>query len=60
MAQYLLSIYQPDGPPPPPEILDPINPPTSLKSRKSPQARPFLQQMRDCRRRGNMAPGGCG
>jgi hypothetical protein len=24
MAQYLLSIYQPDGDPPPPEILDPI------------------------------------
>ena len=24
MAQHLLSIYQPDGPPPPPEILDPI------------------------------------
>ncbi|GAA5064149.1 hypothetical protein HNP84_006870 [Thermocatellispora tengchongensis] len=24
MTQYLLSIYQPDGPPPPPEILDPI------------------------------------
>jgi hypothetical protein len=24
MKQYLLSIYQPDGPPPPPEILDPI------------------------------------
>lgn len=24
MAQYLLSIYQPDGQPPPPEILDPI------------------------------------
>lgn len=24
MPDYLLSIYQPDGPPPPPEILDPI------------------------------------
>ncbi|MGD9991621.1 YciI family protein [Pseudonocardia sp.] len=24
MAQYLLSIQQPDGPPPPPEVLDPI------------------------------------
>ncbi|PRX44586.1 hypothetical protein B0I33_11198 [Prauserella shujinwangii] len=24
MAQYLLTIYQPDGDPPPPEILDPI------------------------------------
>ena len=24
MKQYLLSIYQPDGPPPPPEILGPI------------------------------------
>ncbi|WP_241384645.1 YciI family protein [Rhodococcus sp. CH91] len=24
MAQYLLGIYQPDGDPPPPEILDPI------------------------------------
>lgn len=24
MAQYLLSIYQPDGPPPPPEVLGPI------------------------------------
>ncbi|NWF31019.1 hypothetical protein HW130_33070 [Streptomyces sp. PKU-EA00015] len=24
MQQYLLSIYQPDGDPPPPEILDPI------------------------------------
>jgi hypothetical protein len=24
MAQYLLSVYQPDGPPPPPEILDDI------------------------------------
>ena len=24
MKQYLLSLYQPDGPPPPPEILDPI------------------------------------
>ncbi|WP_020579695.1 YciI family protein [Actinopolymorpha alba] len=24
MPQYLLSIYQPDGEPPPPEILDPI------------------------------------
>jgi hypothetical protein len=24
MPQYLLSVYQPDGPPPPPEILDPI------------------------------------
>lgn len=24
MAQYLLSIYQPDGDPPPPETLDPI------------------------------------
>src|SRR5688572_10921630 len=24
MKQYLLSIYQPDGPPPPPELLDPI------------------------------------
>lgn len=24
MKQYLLSIYQPDGPPPPPEVLDPI------------------------------------
>jgi len=24
MAQYLLSIYQPDGPPPPPEMLEPI------------------------------------
>lgn len=24
MPRYLLSIYQPDGPPPPPEILDPI------------------------------------
>ncbi|MGW0520040.1 YciI family protein [Crossiella sp. NPDC003009] len=24
MAQYLLSIYQPDGPTPPPEFLDPI------------------------------------
>jgi hypothetical protein len=25
MAQYLLSVYQPDGPPPPPEFLDEIN-----------------------------------
>src|SRR5690242_4946418 len=24
MTTYLLSLYQPDGPPPPPEILDPI------------------------------------
>jgi hypothetical protein len=24
MKQYLLSVYQPDGPPPPPEVLDPI------------------------------------
>jgi hypothetical protein len=24
MQQYLLSIYQPDGPPPPPEVLGPI------------------------------------
>jgi hypothetical protein len=24
MPQYLLSVYQPDGPPPPPEILDPV------------------------------------
>ena len=24
MAQYLLSIYQPEGDPPPPEVLDPI------------------------------------
>ncbi|MFF0340042.1 YciI family protein [Kribbella sp. NPDC004875] len=24
MTQYLLSIYQPDGPPPEPEVLDPI------------------------------------
>jgi hypothetical protein len=24
MKQYLLSIYQPDGPPPPPEVLGPI------------------------------------
>ena len=24
MKQYLLSIYQPDGPPPPPEFLEPI------------------------------------
>ena len=24
MTQYLLSIYQPDGPPPPPEVLGPI------------------------------------
>jgi hypothetical protein len=24
MTQYLLSVYQPDGPPPPPEILDDI------------------------------------
>ncbi len=24
MAHYLLSIYQPDGPPPPPEILEPV------------------------------------
>ena len=24
MKQYLLSIYQPDGPPPPPEILEPV------------------------------------
>src|SRR5919204_5383782 len=24
MKQYLLSIYQPDGPPPPPEVLEPI------------------------------------
>ena len=24
MTQYLLSIYQPDGPPPPPEVLEPI------------------------------------
>ena len=24
MAQYLLSIYQPDGPPPPPEALGPV------------------------------------
>ncbi|MGH3657624.1 MAG: YciI family protein, partial [Micromonosporaceae bacterium] len=24
MKQYLLSIYQPDGDPPPPEVLDPI------------------------------------
>jgi hypothetical protein len=24
MKQYLLSVYQPDGPPPPPEVLQPI------------------------------------
>jgi hypothetical protein len=24
MTHYLLTIYQPDGPPPPPEVLDPI------------------------------------
>jgi hypothetical protein len=24
LAQYLLTIYQPDGPPPPPEILEPV------------------------------------
>jgi hypothetical protein len=24
MRQYLLSIYQPDGPPPPPEVLEPV------------------------------------
>lgn len=24
MAHYLLSIYQPDGPPPPPEVLEPV------------------------------------
>lgn len=24
MQQYLLSIYQPDGPPPPPEVLEPV------------------------------------
>jgi hypothetical protein len=24
MKQYLLSVYQPDGPPPPPEVLEPI------------------------------------
>ena len=24
MTRYLLSIYQPDGPPPPPEVLDPV------------------------------------
>src|SRR3954464_5288296 len=24
MKQYLLSVYQPDGPPPPPEILNPV------------------------------------
>jgi hypothetical protein len=24
MKQYLLSVYQPDGPPPPPEILEPV------------------------------------
>src|SRR4051812_32707453 len=24
MKTYLISVYQPDGPPPPPEILDPI------------------------------------
>jgi hypothetical protein len=24
MQQYLLSVYQPDGPPPPPEVLEPI------------------------------------
>jgi hypothetical protein len=24
MKQYLISLYQPDGPPPPPEILDPV------------------------------------
>jgi hypothetical protein len=24
MKQYLLSIYQPDGPPPPPELLEPV------------------------------------
>ncbi len=24
MARYLLSIYQPDGPPPPPEFLEPV------------------------------------
>ena len=24
MTLYLLSVYQPDGPPPPPEVLDPI------------------------------------
>jgi hypothetical protein len=24
MKQYLLTIYQPDGPPPPPEVLDPV------------------------------------
>src|ERR1043166_5382768 len=24
MTTYLLSLYQPDGPPPPPEVLDPI------------------------------------
>jgi len=24
MKQYLISVYEPDGPPPPPEILDPV------------------------------------
>jgi hypothetical protein len=24
MKQYLLSVYQPDGPPPPPEVLEPV------------------------------------
>ena len=24
MTQYLLSIYQPDGPPPPPEVMEPV------------------------------------
>lgn len=24
MKQYLISIYQPDGPPPPPEVLEPV------------------------------------
>jgi len=24
MAQYMITIYQPDGPPPPPEVLEPI------------------------------------
>ena len=24
MPQYVLNVYQPDGPPPPPEILDPV------------------------------------
>jgi hypothetical protein len=24
MRQYLLSVYMPDGPPPPPEVLDPV------------------------------------